>query len=304
MSSEDQGRDQPKRARIEQHRLDQDRTLLAMHQLEAALSAAAPGREATWRDDVLAHLRRSVRRPPRRPRNAAEPDSLLSDIARTQPWLRNRVRGLKIHYRQLQDALPRCDASSVRPLKRPWTSPTFANALLGSSPACDTSTLGSPTSSTRRTTKASLPTSGRSPESRALSGRNDVERTQSTTSRRTVRGRAAQSRLQVGELSLELSDAGFEDEQSPDPGKGEPFPREPDDPFDVADLLPRISALAALRASGLDHLLGVQPTEERGLYSEHARHLADRVEGHVVVVEWEQWSHLQWPRVHLARAGA
>jgi len=68
MSSEDQGRDQPKRARIEQHRLDQDRTLLAMHQLEAALSAAAPGREATWRDDVLAHLRRSVRRPPRRPR--------------------------------------------------------------------------------------------------------------------------------------------------------------------------------------------------------------------------------------------
>jgi len=37
--------------------------------------------------------------------NAAQPDSLLSDIARTQPWLRNRVRGLRIHYRQLRDAI-------------------------------------------------------------------------------------------------------------------------------------------------------------------------------------------------------
>jgi hypothetical protein len=34
----------------------------------------------------------------------AEP-CLLSDIARTQPWLRNRVRGLRIHYGQLRDAI-------------------------------------------------------------------------------------------------------------------------------------------------------------------------------------------------------
>jgi hypothetical protein len=37
--------------------------------------------------------------------NVARPDSLLSDIARTQPWLRTRVRGLRIAYRQLRDAI-------------------------------------------------------------------------------------------------------------------------------------------------------------------------------------------------------
>ena len=37
--------------------------------------------------------------------NAAQPDSLLSDIARTQPWLRNRVRGLRIGYTQLRDSI-------------------------------------------------------------------------------------------------------------------------------------------------------------------------------------------------------
>jgi len=34
---------------------------------------------------------------------------LLSDIARTQPWLRNRVRGLRIHYRKLQDGIAALD---------------------------------------------------------------------------------------------------------------------------------------------------------------------------------------------------
>jgi len=42
-------------------------------------------------------------------RNAAQPGSLLSDIARSQPWLRNRVRGLRIHYRQLQDGIAALD---------------------------------------------------------------------------------------------------------------------------------------------------------------------------------------------------
>jgi hypothetical protein len=34
---------------------------------------------------------------------------LLSDSARTQPWLRNRVRRLRIHYRQLQDGIAALD---------------------------------------------------------------------------------------------------------------------------------------------------------------------------------------------------
>ena len=35
--------------------------------------------------------------------NASRPDSLLSDIARTQPRLRNRVRGTRMQYQQLRD---------------------------------------------------------------------------------------------------------------------------------------------------------------------------------------------------------
>jgi hypothetical protein len=91
--------------RIKRRAADQDRTLLAMQQLEAALGAAAPHREQAWRAEVrrtLAVLGEAARE---EADNAAQPDSLLSDIARTQPWLRNRVRGLRIHYRQLRDAI-------------------------------------------------------------------------------------------------------------------------------------------------------------------------------------------------------
>jgi hypothetical protein len=40
------------RASLESRRVDQDRTLAAMHRLEAALGSAAPGREGSWRDEV------------------------------------------------------------------------------------------------------------------------------------------------------------------------------------------------------------------------------------------------------------
>jgi hypothetical protein len=91
--------------RADQHRADQDRTLLAMQQLEAVLGAAAPGREEAWRDDVRSALSILGQAAREEAQNAAQPDSLLSDVARTQPWLRNRVRGLRIHYRQLQDSI-------------------------------------------------------------------------------------------------------------------------------------------------------------------------------------------------------
>lgn len=93
------------RHRVEQRSADQDRTLLAMQQLEAALGAAAPRREHAWRNEVrsaLAVLGEAARE---EAENAAQPDSLLSDIARTQPWLRNRVRGLRIHHRQLCESI-------------------------------------------------------------------------------------------------------------------------------------------------------------------------------------------------------
>jgi hypothetical protein len=91
--------------RIKRRDANQDRTLLAMQELEAALGAAAPRREEAWRNEVrrtLAVLGEAARE---EADNAAQPDSLLSDIARTQPWLRNRARGLRIHYRQLRDAI-------------------------------------------------------------------------------------------------------------------------------------------------------------------------------------------------------
>jgi hypothetical protein len=91
--------------RVGQRTADQDRTLLAMHQLEAALGAAAPRREQAWHHEVRRTLGILGEAARHEAENAAMPDSLLSDIARTQPWLRNRVRGLRIHYRQLRDAI-------------------------------------------------------------------------------------------------------------------------------------------------------------------------------------------------------
>jgi hypothetical protein len=92
-------------ARTHQRQADQDRTLLAMQQLEAALGSAAPRREQTWRNDVRTALGILAEAAASEARNAELPDSLLSDIARTQPWLRNRVRGLRLQYRQLQDSI-------------------------------------------------------------------------------------------------------------------------------------------------------------------------------------------------------
>ena len=77
---------------------DQDRTLAAMHELEAALGAAAPGRESSWRAAVLAALVVLDEVTDDEYADATAPDSLLSDIKRTQPRLRTRVRGLRTQY--------------------------------------------------------------------------------------------------------------------------------------------------------------------------------------------------------------
>jgi hypothetical protein len=93
------------RAGLNARRLDQDRTLAAVHRLEAALSSAAPGREPAWRTDVAGALAVLDNATADEQRNAAQADSLLSDIARTQPRLRNRVRGLRATYQQLRDTI-------------------------------------------------------------------------------------------------------------------------------------------------------------------------------------------------------
>lgn len=111
------------RAQIEGRRLDQDRTLLAMHELEAALDAAAPTREARWHDTVLGALSVLGDATREEAENAVRPDSLLSDIAFNQPRLRHRVRGLRAQYRQLQD--------SIESLQREFEKPDDAGVDVG-----------------------------------------------------------------------------------------------------------------------------------------------------------------------------
>jgi hypothetical protein len=96
-------------------RTDRDRTLAAMHELEDALAAAAPGREAAWRAAVLAALTVLDDATGEEHANAAAPDSLLSDIKRTQPRLRTRVRGLRTHYDHLRQAITSMRADLAEP---------------------------------------------------------------------------------------------------------------------------------------------------------------------------------------------
>lgn len=93
------------RSALEARRIDQDRTLAAVHALESALSAAAFGREQRWRDAVRAALEILGEAAAQEEHNAAQPDSLLSDIARSQPRLRHRVHGLRAQYRQVRDTI-------------------------------------------------------------------------------------------------------------------------------------------------------------------------------------------------------
>jgi len=90
------------RAGQETRAQDQDRTLAAMHELEAALGAAAPGRESSWRAAVLDALIVLDDATTEEYTNSTSYDSLLSDIKRTQPRLRTRVRGLRTQYEQLR----------------------------------------------------------------------------------------------------------------------------------------------------------------------------------------------------------
>lgn len=84
---------------------DQDRTLAAMHALEEALGHPAPGRERHWIDrvaDALAGLDAAVAE---EDANAERPDSLWSDMRRSQPRLRSQAHGVRVQYRHLRDRI-------------------------------------------------------------------------------------------------------------------------------------------------------------------------------------------------------
>ena len=93
------------RESLEGRQADQDRTLAAMHRLEEALASAAPGREAAWRAEVVKALEVLDLATAEEDENAGRVDSLLSDIKRTQPRLRSRVRGVRVQYTQLRERI-------------------------------------------------------------------------------------------------------------------------------------------------------------------------------------------------------
>jgi hypothetical protein len=93
------------RAGFEARKQDQDRTLAAMHVLEAALSRGAYGRVDWWYQEVRAALGALDDVTRDEADAAARPGSLLSDIAFSQPRLRNRVRGVRAQYNQLCESI-------------------------------------------------------------------------------------------------------------------------------------------------------------------------------------------------------
>ncbi|TML37475.1 MAG: hypothetical protein E6G27_17535 [Actinobacteria bacterium] len=114
------------RAGLDVRQADQDRTLAGIHRLEAMLAAAAPGREQEWRSEVLAALVALEEATAEEADNAQAPDSLLSDLARTQPWLRNRVRGVRLQYQQIRHSL-----GSLRKEMEEATGPAVGGVLTG-----------------------------------------------------------------------------------------------------------------------------------------------------------------------------
>ncbi len=140
-----------------------------MHELEAALGSAAPGRESSWRAGVLAAIVVLDEATGDEYVNATKPDSLLSDIKRTQPRLRTRVRGLRTRglrtrglrtqYAQLRQTITSIRAELAKPDDE---STDFADvrqrlAWLLTALRHQRARESNPTSSTSRTTTHSTP---------------------------------------------------------------------------------------------------------------------------------------------------
>lgn len=93
------------RSGLRARQVDQDRTLVAMHRVEAALAEAAPRRERPWLEMVVEALSALEEVTAEELANAERPDSLVSDLARHQPRMRNRARALRLQYAKLRETI-------------------------------------------------------------------------------------------------------------------------------------------------------------------------------------------------------
>ena len=84
-----------------QTRGEHDALLDAIQALEAALAAAAPGRERAWNQRVIEKLRAVADRLAEHVRSADGPDGLLAEIDATRPTLLHRVERLRREHADL-----------------------------------------------------------------------------------------------------------------------------------------------------------------------------------------------------------
>jgi hypothetical protein len=84
-----------------QTRGEHDALLVAMHRLEAALAAAAPGRESAWNARVLKDLGGVQECLARHVASAEAPDGLLAEIDLSHPTLARRVDRLRHEHADL-----------------------------------------------------------------------------------------------------------------------------------------------------------------------------------------------------------
>lgn len=82
-------------------RNDRERLISTIHQLEWALSSAAPTRERAWMPPVLSAMRSLESAMQQQYANAESADGLLSQIINDAPHLAPRVDRLKKEYRDL-----------------------------------------------------------------------------------------------------------------------------------------------------------------------------------------------------------
>lgn len=86
---------------VQQTRGEHDALVSAMHELEAALASAAPSRQRTWNQRVLAKLRTVVDRLREHVCSADGPEGLLAEIDATRPTLLHRVQRLRQEHADL-----------------------------------------------------------------------------------------------------------------------------------------------------------------------------------------------------------